>query len=124
MATTSWVSLAFFAVGVGTSLIAEQVNWGGIAWREPRTFANLNLLAIATILIVAGSLTGRPRLRAALNLVLAAALVWITATTELQLHPAGAVSSSTSGAIQFTFYGLFILCSGAAGWLVWFWHRR
>lgn len=122
MATTAWVSLAFFAVGVGTSLIAEQVNWGGIAWREPRTFANLNLLALATILIVGGSLAGRPRIQAGLYLALAVALIWITATTELQLHPAGAVSSSTSGAIQFTFYGLFALCLLAGSWLVWFWH--
>jgi hypothetical protein len=120
MALVGWVSLALFAAGVGTSLIAEQVNWGGIAWSEPRTAANLNLLALATILQVFGSWLRGPRPAGLVYIILAGAALWITATTELQLHPAGAVAASGSGAIRATFYALAGLSLLVGAWLVWF----
>jgi hypothetical protein len=118
MQLVAYTGLGFFAAGVLTSLAAEIVNWGGIAWREPRTAANLNLLAVAVIIGVANTLLPNPRLRGALNLLLAVAAVWITVTTELQLHPANAVGTATSSAIQLTFYGLAALCLLVAACLI------
>ena len=123
MQIVAWVALGFFAAGVITSLAAEIVNWGGIAWREPRTAANLNLLAVVVIVQVVSSWLPKSwaatlRLQGALNLLLAVAVVWTTITTELQLHPANAVGDATSRAIQLTFYGLFLLCLLAAVWLI------
>ncbi len=114
----SWAGLGFFAAGVITSLAAEIVNWGGIAWREPRTAANLNLLALAVIVRVASSWLTRPRVQGLLNVVLALAVIWTTITTELQLHPANAIGDATSQTIQLTFYALFLLSCLAAAWLI------
>ncbi len=120
MEWVAWVSLVIFALGVGASLIAEIVNWGGIAWNEPRTDANLNLLALAIIIQVIASWLGRSRLQGLLHLVVAVAIVWGTVTTELQLHPSGAVSSSPSGNIRFTFYGLTLCCLLFSTWIIYF----
>ena len=56
--------------------------------------------------------------RATLNALLAAAVVWTTVTTEVQLHPDNAVGDATSSGIQLAFYGLTVLCLLAAGWLI------
>lgn len=118
MTTLGWVSLVMFAAGVGTSLIAEIVNWGGIAWREPRTATNLNLLAFAAIIQIANSWLSRARLEGALNTIVAVAVLWTTITTELQLHPDNPIGSSSSGTIQFAFYGLFLVASLIGVWWV------
>lgn len=118
MQNVALVGTLFFAAGVITSLAAEIVNWGGIAWREPRTAANLNLLAVAVIVQVVNSWLARARWRATLNALLAAAVVWTTVTTEVQLHPDNAVGDATSSGIQLAFYGLTVLCLLAAGWLI------
>jgi hypothetical protein len=117
--TVSWVSLAFYAAGVLTSLYAEQVNWGGIAWHEPRTKASLNLLALGIVVQVAAAFINRPRWQGLLSSFLAVAVIWTTATTPLQLHPANPIGSSTSTNIQIVFYLLFLLCCLVAGWFVW-----
>jgi hypothetical protein len=118
------VSLVVFALGVGASLIAEVVNWGGIAWNEPRTAANLNLLALAVIIQVIVSWLHRPRLQGVLHLAVAGAILWTTITTELQLHPSAAVSSSPSNNIRFTFYGLTLCCLLFSAWVIYFVQTR
>jgi len=118
MQAIAWTGLVIFASGVITSLAAEIVNWGGIAWREPRTAANLNLLAIAIITQVINSWLAKPRLNGGLNFLLAAAIVWTTLSTEVQLHPDNAVGDATSSTIQFAFYGLTILCLIAAATVI------
>ena len=117
MRIVAWVGLAFFAAGVITSLAAEIQNWGGIAWREPRTAANLNLLAVVVIVQVVNTWLSSPRLQGGLNLLLAGIVIWVTITTEVQLHPANAVGDATSRAIQLTFYGLTLICLLAAVWI-------
>ncbi len=118
------VSLIVFALGVGTSLVAEIVNWGGIAWNEPRTRSNLNLLAFALIAQIVAGWLAHSRVRGLLHLVVAVAIVWSTAVTELQLHPSGAVTSSTSNAIQSAFYSLTLLCLLIGLWFVGMLQRR
>jgi hypothetical protein len=124
MESTACVSLVVFALGVGASLIAEIINWGGIAWNEPRTAANLNLLALAIIIQVIVSWLRRPRLQGVLHLAVAGAILWTTMTTELQLHPSGAVSSSPSSNIRFTFYGLTFCCLLFSAWVIYFIQTR
>ena len=124
MESTAWVSLVVYALGVGASLIAEIINWGGIAWNEPRTAANLNLLALAIIIQVIVSWLHRPRLQGVLHLAVAGAILWTTVTTELQLHPSGAVSSSPSSNIRFTFYGLTLCCLLFSAWVIYFIQTR
>ena len=43
-----WVGLVFFAAGIGMSVIAASVNWGGVFWAEPRFQATFRVLAVAS----------------------------------------------------------------------------
>jgi uncharacterized membrane protein YeiB len=124
MTVVGRVSLVVYAAGVGTSLIAEQVNWGGIAWQEPRTSANLNLLALVVIVQVVNSWLEHRRLGAILNILVATAVIYMSVTTPLQLHPSDPIRTSSSSEIQLAFYGLTLLCLAGAGWLVWFVHKK
>lgn len=125
--TIGGVALAFYAAGVITSMIAAQVNWGGVYLQEPRMAASLNTLALALIVQVlnywldhAGA-DSRIALRigGGLSAALAAYLIWSVATAPLVLHPSSPVAQSSSRAIQWSFYGLLAMCLLAAGWVVW-----
>lgn len=118
--TLGWVGGGFFAAAVGISLWAEAINWGAIAWREPRTIAMLQLLALAVIVQVADTWSPPPRLQGLLRALLLAYLVWSTAAAPLQLHPRNPFRGASSPAIQAAFYGLFLLCSLAAAWLTFY----
>ena len=114
-----WVGLGLFAAGVGMSLLAAHINWGGIFWAEPRMLAALNILAIGVIVQNANGWLPGLRVRGLLNVGLAAFLTWSVLSTPLILHPRNPIHSSASLAIQLTFVGLFVLCSLAAAVVVW-----
>lgn len=118
METVAWVALAFYAVSGLVSLVAQQINWGGIAWQEPRTSTMLQLLAFFLILQVVKSWLDYARLKAGLNLLMAGVLLWSNWATPLQLHPQDPIGTSSSQGIRFTFYLLFGLLALAATWLV------
>lgn len=122
--TIGWVALGVLAAGTAVSLLAEIVNWGGIAWLEPRTVAALQLLAVALIVQIVNSWWLPYRVRGLLNAALAIYLVWQIAVTPLVLHPRNPVSASSSLAIQATFYALFALFAIAEAALIWHWRPR
>jgi hypothetical protein len=114
------VAVGFYALSAVVSMVAQEVNWGAISWREPRTVAMLQMLALAVIVLVLASWVKDVRLRGFLFVVLALAIVWSWQVTPLQLHPRDPVGTSSSPAIRLTFYGLFGLCALVATWLVFF----
>lgn len=125
METIAWVALGFYALSGAVSLVAQQVNWGGIAWQEPRTQTMLQLLAFFLIIQVVkiwlGASRGHAiRLKAGLNVLMAAVLLWSNWTTPLQLHPQDPIGTSSSQGIRLTFYLLFGLLALAATWLVFY----
>mgnify|MGYP001202636691 CR=1 FL=1 len=119
-----WVSLGIFVLGVVVSLWAEQVNWGGILWREPRNLAVFNVTAVAVIVQVLAGWLPQLRGRGFLSLALAAYLLWEIPGTPLVMHPSDPVRTSNSAGIQLTFYSLFVLCGATAVWIVWYSLRR
>ncbi|NIM04558.1 MAG: hypothetical protein GTN65_02820, partial [Armatimonadetes bacterium] len=72
------VGFGLFILGFLLSMIAAQVNWGGIFWQEPRTAANLRVVAVTLIVLVVTSWPVRARLKGLLLLGLPAALFWTT----------------------------------------------
>ncbi len=117
-----WVAVAFFAGGIGMSMLAAQINWGAIYWDEPRTVAMSRVLAVAVIVFV---VTGWPlaeRFKGLLSAGVAAFLAWSVFATPLVLHPENPIRTSPSLLIQFSFFGLFALTSLTAGWLVLYLH--
>jgi hypothetical protein len=124
MEAVAWVGFLFYLLSGAVSLVAQEVNWGGIAWREPRTAAMIQLVAVALIVRVLNSLLPNVRLQGLLNLLVALALYWSSRTTSLQLHPENAVGSSTAQAIRLSFFGLTALFALAAAWLTLYWHAH
>lgn len=122
--TLSWVSLACFSVGIALSLLASQVNWGGIYWQEPRMLSSLGFLAAATLVLIAKKLLPWYRARGALSAFLAFLLMWSILGIPLVLHPKSAIRESSAITIQLTFLAMFVLSSLAAACLVWYFLSR
>ncbi len=120
--TVGAVALTFYFGGIATSLIAAQINWGGLGLDEPRMAAGLRTLAVAAIVQVLAawlpaSEAGR-RLDGLLRAALATFLVWATASAPLVLHPRNPIGASPSLAIQASFYALLATTLLAAGWVI------
>jgi hypothetical protein len=124
MEALAWIGFLFYALSAAVSLVAQEVNWGGISWQEPRTVAMFQIVALALIVRVLNSWSGNHRLQGVLNVLVALALFWSARTTTLQLHPEDAVGSSTAQGIRLTFFALTALFVLVAGWLTLFWHAR
>jgi len=119
-----WASLVMFALGVGSSLIAQQMSWGAIVWWEPKTAVSLNLLAVALIILILNSWLNNRRLRGGLHLLLAGFIVASVIYTPRVLHPTDPITASNSAAIQTTFYLLFLLAGLLTLWLAWYFRQH
>jgi hypothetical protein len=119
-----WVGLAFYAAGVGMSILASKVNWGNVFWQEPRMRVALNMLAMIIIIEIASSWLPWSRLRGLLHAGLVVILAWSTLAAPLVLHPQNPISNSSSTTIQLTFLTLFALCAIAIVWIVWHWRAE
>lgn len=126
----AWVGFLFYVLSALVSLVAQQVNWGGISWQEPRTLVMLQIVALGLIVRVLNSWLpasrwlSASRTQGVLNLLVAAVLFWSSRTTTLQLHPENAVGSSTAQAIRLSFFALTALFVIVAAWLTLFWRAR
>jgi hypothetical protein len=115
--TIAWVGLAFFFVGLLSSVVAAEINWGGFLWQEPRAISSVRII-VAGLFVQAIGLWSVPyRLQALLTTALAAFLCWALETTPLVLHPSSAVRDSSSRAIQLTFLAVLAICVLAAAWI-------
>lgn len=119
MRAVGWVGLAFYAAGLGMSVLASSVNWGNVFWQEPRMRSASSILAAALIVQVLIGWLSWQRLRGLLSLSLMILLGWSTLAAPLVLHPRNAVGSSTSTAIRLTFLVLSLLFGSAAAWITW-----
>lgn len=124
MEALAWTGFLFYVLSAAVSLVAQEVNWGGISWQEPRTVAMSQVMALALIVRVLNSWMGDSRLQGVLNLLVASVLFWSSRATALELHPEDAVGSSTAQGIRMTFFALTALFSFAAVWLALFWQAR
>lgn len=120
----SWVALGFYAAGVFTSMVASADNWGAVFFQEPRMAASLTGLAIATIVLIAGSWQPWPRLRGAMAASIIFVLLWLNLGAELVLHPRNPITNSEATPIQLTFLTVTVLFILLATWLVWLLRHR
>jgi arginine exporter protein ArgO len=114
--TIGWVSIAFYGGGLVVSALAAWVNWGGVFLSEPRTRTSLNIMALALIVQVAGGWLPWVRWTGLLYTTPIALVAWTSVSTPLVLHPNNPITTSSSTAIQLTFFALFALSSLAAIW--------
>lgn len=118
------LGLAFFAGGWLMSAVASQVNWGGIAWSEPRNQANLQVLAAGVIVVVAGSWLSQPRGHGALYLLLFGWMLWALNASALVLHPRNPIFTSSAPGFAAAFLGSGALTTLAALAILAFLRRR
>lgn len=119
MRAVGWAGLILFAAGFVVSGVAQMMSWGSITLAEPRVAAGANVLAVALIAQIAGLWLPWRRVEAVLRILVAAFQAWVTATTPNVLHPAGAISESTSSAIRLGSDVLFVLALLLGAWIVW-----
>lgn len=112
-----WVACGFFAAGFLSSMLASQINWGGVFLAEPRNRSALMVLSVALIVQIWGTWPVPQRLKGALRVALVAIFVWSNVTTPLVLHPRNPIGNSTSSAIQSAFLGIFLLFFAAGALL-------
>ncbi len=124
MQIIGWVSLIFFAGGVGMSVVAAKVNWGAMAWDEPRTAAALQIIAVAVILLSLAYLISARRIKGLLNVILGVYMAIAIGRAPLVMHPANPIGEATSSAIQFTFLAMFALCGLGEAYLIYYLSRR
>ena len=115
------VALVVFVVSVIVSLVAEQVNWGGIFWQEPRNMAVFSVTAVAIIVLVLNSWLPWRRVQGLLAAGLAAYAILTLPSAPMVMHPENPARSSSSMGIQYGFYGVFVLAMLMGVWAVWYW---
>jgi len=115
-----WASTAVYGAGITMSMVASQINWGGILLQEPRMSAALNGLAVALIVQVLLAWLPPTRASGLLPILLWGLILWLNGQAALVLHPPNPVRTTESDRIQFTFLAVFILFSLMLAWLVWF----
>lgn len=124
MTTVGVLGLIFFALGMVTSVFAARATWGGMFWDEPRTRANLQVLAAGVIVAVSASWLGRPRWQGLLFVLLFAWMIVSLAAAPLVLHPRSPILSASSLAIPATFFSLYALSSLMAAAIAAHWQGR
>ena len=118
------VALGVFVTSVIVSLLAEQVNWGGIFWREPRNTAVFAVTAVAVIILVLNSWLSWRRVQGLLTAGLAAYAILSLSVAPMVMHPENPARTSPSMGIQYAFYGVFALAALIGVWCAWNWRPR
>lgn len=113
------VAFWFYSLSVVVGLASSKINWGGFAWREPRTMASLNIFVAVLVVMILDNWLAQRRLRGALFASLLAFMVWSLVGTPLVLHPDNPIRSSPY-TIQTVFYGAFALVMLTATWAIWY----
>ncbi len=117
MQAVGWMAVGWFGLGVGTSMLAAQINWGAVFWAEPRlqmaAFCWMAALAAHTINLwlpwprIKGLMAALPGLYVTLSL-------WLT---PLVLHPRKPVTGKDATPFLWAFGGLFGIALLLAVWL-------
>ena len=116
-----WVGLAFWLTYLPMSLWVMQLNWGGIAWGEPRWRLPLAFGVAGVLLQIAFALFRQPRLTSLGNFLYAVALWVVLGGAQNMLHPDLPIFGGGDGGIQLHFMLLLGLCLLLAGQLTAWW---
>ena len=133
---TAWVewsrvlletSLVLWIPYLISSTVATLQTWGAIAWFEPRWLVTLQISVIAPVAYVVSGVVKKPIVTAALNAVVAAAIIFLTRSAGLVLHPIDPIGTSGNSGIIGAYLLLLGLCALFAVQMargLHFWHQR
>lgn len=117
--TIGWVTLGFLAASFLASLVAQEVNWNGIFWDEPRSQAAGRAIAVWAVVMIAGGWLHWLRLRGLAAAIVAPLLIASMHFSQLVLHPSDPITTADSWGIQATFLGLGALSLALGVLLTW-----
>jgi len=109
-----------------SSTVATLQTWGAIAWFEPRWLVTLQISVIAPVAYVVSLVMKKPIVTAALNAVVAAAILLLTRSAGLVLHPIDPIGTSGNTGIIGSYLVLLGLCASFAVQVargLRFWHQ-
>ncbi|TDB37708.1 MAG: hypothetical protein D9V44_06515 [Actinobacteria bacterium] len=101
-----WVSLPLWTINSILGLLSMQLIWGGILWTEPRLAMTFGVLAGALAIFAVQMLADAPKVTAALDAVLAAALWALVLILPNLFHPDSPVFQSGNWAFIGGFLGM------------------
>ncbi len=109
-----------------SSTVATLQTWGAIAWFEPRWLVTLQISVIAPIAYGVSLLVKKPAVTAVLNAAVAAAIILLTRSAGLVLHPIDPIGTSGNTGIigaYLVLLGLCALCAVQVARGLRFWHQ-
>ncbi|MCX8007691.1 MAG: hypothetical protein N3B11_06215 [Coriobacteriia bacterium] len=101
-----WVALPHWVVNTILGLISMKLIWGGILWNEPRLMMTFGILAGALLVLAAQFMLDSPKVPAALDAMLAAALWVLVLVLPNLFHPDSPVFNATNRIYVATFFGM------------------
>ena len=104
----------YWLISFLVSLYAMQVVWGGIDPAEPRFISTGRILAIAAVAIAVTYIWDNPKAVAASSIILAAVVIFQTATAGFVLHPTDAIGGSPSLITKAAYYAIVVLFAALA----------
>ena len=110
-----------------SSTVATMQTWGAIAWFEPRWLVTLQISVIAPVAYVVTIVVKKPLVTAALNALVAVAILILTRSAGLVLHPIDPIGASGNSGIIGAYVILLGLCALVATQVARglnFWHQR
>jgi hypothetical protein len=110
-----------------SATIATLQTWGAIAWFEPRWLVTMQISVIAPVAYAVTRMVKKPIVTAALNASVAAAILLLTRSAGLVLHPIDPIASSGNSGIIGSYLLLLGLCALFAMQVargLRFWHHR
>lgn len=116
---TGWVGLIVFVAGVIISMVAAQVNWGGVDLQEPVYTTSFRVTAVSLIVLILSGWLKNNRITGLAFIVQAAFLLIQNSSTRLILHPGNAAVSSEADPIRTTFFALFVVYALAGALVIW-----
>lgn len=107
-----------FGIGFILSLGAAQLNWGGIAWTEPRMVGAMRILSMAVIVLVLTYWLTDIRVRGLLYIGLLIFTVWTQGTMRDAIHPTNPIFTSESNSFAIAVLSLVALVILLAVWFM------
>ena len=82
------------------SIVTTIETWGGVPLFEPRWIFTIQITVLAPLAYIAGVVMKNPKIAAALNIIVMAAIVFLESRAQLIMHPIDPIGTSGDAAIQ------------------------
>lgn len=113
-----WFSLPLWTVNTILGILSMKLIWGGILWNEPRLLMTFGLLAGSIVILAMQLIVDHPKVPAALDAALAAALWFLVLVLPNLFHPDSPVFNSENPVYIYAFFGMVGSIAAAAAAVV------